>query len=187
MSDIQPTVEYRELPGFPGYRVGSDGSVWTARGRVGMGPGKGSRSVITDTWRRMKLRVNRTGRIVVMIRKGDQKKPLSLSVHRLVLLAFVGPCPAGMECCHNNGNPTDNRVCNLRWDTRASNYADRDRHGTTARGESHGSSKLTADIVRQARAEYAAGGVTLKQLATRYGVDTRAIHRAIRGNTWAHI
>ena len=35
-------------------------------------------------------------------------------VHRLVLEAFVGPNPPGLECCHNNGDPSDNRVENLR-------------------------------------------------------------------------
>lgn len=51
------------------------------------------------------------------------------SVHRLVLTAFVGPCPEGMECCHNNGVHSDNRLVNLRWDTRSANMNDRFRHG----------------------------------------------------------
>lgn len=50
-------------------------------------------------------------------------------VHRLVMLAFVGPCPDGMEVCHNNGDPTDNRLSNLRYDTRAENMLDIVRSG----------------------------------------------------------
>jgi hypothetical protein len=50
-------------------------------------------------------------------------------VHRLVLETFVGPCPDGMECCHNNGDPADNRLENLRWDTLSSNAYDRVEHG----------------------------------------------------------
>lgn len=50
-------------------------------------------------------------------------------VHRLVLEAFVGECPDGMECCHNNGNPLDNRVENLRWGTSSDNTQDIIRHG----------------------------------------------------------
>lgn len=45
-------------------------------------------------------------------------------VHVLVLETFVGPRPAGMEACHNNGICTDNRLSNLRWDTHAANEAD---------------------------------------------------------------
>lgn len=52
------------------------------------------------------------------------------SVHRLVMAAFVGPCPAGMEVCHNNGERTDNRLSNLRYDSHSENMYDRRRHGT---------------------------------------------------------
>lgn len=52
------------------------------------------------------------------------------AVHRLVLEAFVGPRPDGLECCHNDGDPTNNRVENLRWDTHASNITDTVNHGT---------------------------------------------------------
>ena len=42
-------------------------------------------------------------------------------VHRLVLEAFVGPCPEGKECDHINRKKADNRVVNLRWVTRSEN------------------------------------------------------------------
>lgn len=47
-----------------------------------------------------------------------------------MLTAFVGPCPDGMEGCHNDGDPHNNRLDNLRWDTRANNARDAIRHGT---------------------------------------------------------
>lgn len=50
-------------------------------------------------------------------------------VHTLVLEAFVGPCPKGMEACHNNGDKKDNRVKNLRWDTASNNMRDLVKHG----------------------------------------------------------
>ena len=50
-------------------------------------------------------------------------------IHRLVLEAFVGPCPEGMETCHNNGVRTDNRLENLRWDTSSANNDDIVKHG----------------------------------------------------------
>lgn len=51
-------------------------------------------------------------------------------VHRLVLKAFVGPPPAGLWGCHYDGNPGNNRLSNLRWDSPSSNVADAKRHGT---------------------------------------------------------
>lgn len=50
-------------------------------------------------------------------------------VHRLVLEAFVSPRPEGMEGCHYDGDPSNNAVGNLRWDTRTANAADMLRHG----------------------------------------------------------
>lgn len=50
-------------------------------------------------------------------------------VHRLVLITFVGPCPVGMEACHWNDNPADNRIENLRWASRRENNLDRVRNG----------------------------------------------------------
>lgn len=50
-------------------------------------------------------------------------------VHRLVLLSFLGPAPAGMEAIHRNGDPQDNHLDNLEWGTRARNVRDQVRHG----------------------------------------------------------
>lgn len=54
----------------------------------------------------------------------------SLLVQRLVLEAFIGPCPIGMEALHKNGNRKDNHLTNLRWGTRSENTLDSVRHGT---------------------------------------------------------
>lgn len=51
-------------------------------------------------------------------------------VHRLVLEAFVGPCPQGMVACHWNDVKADNRLENLRWDTQSANQYDKVRNGT---------------------------------------------------------
>src|SRR5699024_6464865 len=50
-------------------------------------------------------------------------------VHRLVLEAFVGPCPDGMEACHWDDDKTNNHVSNLRWATQSDNMHDRVRNG----------------------------------------------------------
>lgn len=52
------------------------------------------------------------------------------TVSRLVLNAFVGQCPDGLEACHNDGNPANNSLDNLRWGTRSSNTLDSVKHGT---------------------------------------------------------
>jgi hypothetical protein len=54
----------------------------------------------------------------------------TVTVHVLVLTAFVGSCPEGMEGCHEDGNGRHNAVFNLRWDTHSNNLLDTLRHGT---------------------------------------------------------
>jgi hypothetical protein len=54
----------------------------------------------------------------------------SARVHNLVLEAFIGPRPTGFVACHDDGDPHNNHVSNLRWDSYSSNNADLVRHGT---------------------------------------------------------
>lgn len=81
------------------------------------------------------------GRILRLALSGSYSKYLSVNlykagvqtttrVHRLVAAAFLGPCPDGMEVCHNDGNSVNNIISNLRYDTRANNCLDRRREGT---------------------------------------------------------
>lgn len=51
-------------------------------------------------------------------------------VHLVVLEAFVGPRPDGLEACHGPTGGFDNRLANLRWDTHSANMRDRTRDGT---------------------------------------------------------
>ena len=95
----------RQIKGYPGYWIHKDGWVYSEH--------KGG--FISQRWVSGYL-------AVTLWRKGQQNTKY---VHRLVLEAFVGPCPPGMEACHNNSNPADNRLSNLRWDTRQANHKDK--------------------------------------------------------------
>lgn len=53
----------------------------------------------------------------------------ALSVHVLVLEAFVGPRPVGLCGLHANDIPTDNRLSNLRWGSISENGYDAVRNG----------------------------------------------------------
>lgn len=72
--------------------------------------------------------INRHGYLGVVLRRPGVKK--SERVHRLVLTAHVGAPREGDEACHGNGNRQDNRLVNLRWDSRSANIRDNVRHGT---------------------------------------------------------
>ena len=102
--------------------------------------------------------------------------------HRIVLEAFVGQCPEGMECCHNDGNSFNNHVSNLRWDTHTSNIHDRIKHGTSNRGERCGTAKLTLEQVNAIRQD-----TRLQRLiAADYGIAESMISRIKNGKRWQH-
>ena len=68
------------------------------------------------------------GRLVVSLPVNNTARTHLVSV--LVAEAFLGPRPENMLVCHNNGDPTDNRVENLRYDTYSENMHDKKKHGT---------------------------------------------------------
>lgn len=51
-------------------------------------------------------------------------------IHHMVAEAFIGSRPDGAQICHNNGDPTDSRLENLRYDTPSGNNRDKRKHGT---------------------------------------------------------
>lgn len=121
---------------------------------------------------------------VTLSRPGPPRKLFPYMVHRLVLEAFVGPCPLKMECCHNDSNPANNALENLRWDTRSGNQMDR--HKTDAwqknRGEGNGRAKLKVSDVRAIRADERPNW----RIAAELGVSESTVARARRGNGWRY-
>ena len=119
-------IHYRMIPGYPGYLVGDDGTVWSCfKGRFGFSP----------KWRQLTGSISKALGYRMVFLKGEfhDSPTRMVHIHRLVLEAFVGPCPAKMEACHNDGVRLNNRLSNLRWDTRSANVKDAYRHGTKPR------------------------------------------------------
>jgi hypothetical protein len=128
--------EWLPIPGYEGiYEVSDYGRVRSVDRYVP--PGRGG-----TRWRFRRGQIRKPGHD----RKGYLFVPLYAAdpnakngkngwVHRLVLLAFVGPPPEeGMYALHNNGDHSDNRLCNLRWGTPSENIWDSVAHGTHFNG-----------------------------------------------------
>jgi hypothetical protein len=138
----------------------------------------------------LKTTPNRNGYPAVNLWAGGQGR--TLRVHKLVLTAFVGPCPPRLECCHGDGVPTNNHLSNLRWDTHSANAKDAIAHGTHVspplhQGEAQHCAKLTEADVIEIRQLYAAGRVSQHELGPRFGVDHSNISLIVRRKTWAHV
>lgn len=101
----------------------------------------------------------------------------------LFLHPFIGPRPQKYHGCHNDGNPENNRLENLRWDTCKGNHADKKKHGTWQVGERNGFHKLTDDVVREIKKRNASATV----LAAKFNASSGNIYRIWYCGGWPHI
>lgn len=172
-------VIYKDIPGFRGYRVGNDGSVWSLRTTHGH---------VSTTWRQLKPLSGRKGHYhrVFLRLNGRNGRRITWNIHRLVLEVFIGPCPAGMVCCHNDGNRTNNCLSNLRWDTPRNNSLDRRRHGTMLRGSRVGTARIN-EMVVEAVLDLLKAGWSDNRLGILFDVETSTIWRIRHGQSWIHV
>lgn len=103
-------------------------------------------------------------------------------------LAHGEPPFDNAEAAHSCGKGTEGCVNpnHLRWATPAENTADKDKHGTIARGEKSYGAKLTEEQVLAIRRRLAAGEVA-QRIAEEYGQRSSNITRIKKRQRWAHI
>lgn len=118
----------------------------------------------------------RSGHLAVNLRDGGHTK--RVSVHQLVMLAFIGPPPPGMEVCHRDNNPRNNRLENLRYDTHMNNMID------VAIAGNRGRQKLRVEDVLEIR-ERLGRGETGASLAREFQVTPAAISAIRQGRNFA--
>lgn len=165
---------WKPVKGYEGYEVSDKGSVRSYRwqGRI-----------IEDCHYLVRSLDTRGYEYVSLCLKG---KPKKFFVHRLVLEAFVGLRPEGYDCCHYDGNPLNNWLSNISWDTHAKNMRDRDRHGTHNKGSNHGMSKLNESIVREIKSDLEKGALTT-ELAKKHKISRSVISNIKNNKSWKHI
>lgn len=178
------TEEWRSLP-LGRYEVSSLGRVRNVWGR---------RAGLV-----LKARVNDAGYWRITLYNGQGYDTFAL--HRLVALAFHGPCPEGREVNHKDGDKSNNRADNLEYVTPLENHqhaaamglkASGDRHAwrlhpeLTPRGERAGMARLTEDSVRNIRMSHRAGQ-TIAALARAHMVSESAVRFIVQRKTWRHV
>ena len=110
-------------------------------------------------------------------------------IHSLVMEAFVGPRPKGMDINHKNGDKKDNRLENLEYCSRSQNMAHAVRAGLMPppplkRGTAQHLNRLTEDQVREIR-KWSSEGGGLAQIARHYDVGQSTVRNILKGNTWS--
>lgn len=171
---------WKNIPGYGGhYQASSDGRV-RVKDRIIMKVHSRSGNIESFFYKGKELRTTtfRYGHKMVSI--GVNGVKYTLHIGRLVLMAFRGLPPEGMECCHNNGDSGDNRLRNLRWDTHHNNNQDRKKHGRYASKEEHPMAKLSLADVKKIRRSRSTG----KKLAEKFDVGQSQISRIKKGKSW---
>jgi len=133
----------------------------------------------------LKPRPHRQGYVETKLSRNSQNKVVM--THRLVMLAFVGEPPKGMEVNHKNGIKNDNRLENLEYVTRSENMIHRrDVLGKGNEGENSPNAKLKDSDIPQIRL-LSKAGFTYTEIALRYGVHAVTISCVVRGKAWTHV
>lgn len=131
-----------------------------------------------QTGRVLRLGVHSKGyRSVVLSVAGVRR---SVLVHRLVLMAFVGPPQPGQETRHVDGDRANNALSNLAWGTNAENYADRVGHGTALHGDRNPRAKITSEQAQEIIARCQTGE-SQRSVAQAYGLSQPQVSRIITG------
>lgn len=178
--NIKKMEKWKDVPGYIGlYKASNYGKI------------KSSIKWRGNSARILKSMINLSGYLFVHLYKNNNQK--QYLVHRLVLEAFVGPCPVGMECCHNDGNPKNNFVGNLRWDNRSNNCLDKRKHGTVTnpiwldnRGSKHGRAKLNDNKIIEIRKLHLEGKSD-SEISKIYKVSKSCISHIVNNRKWKHV
>lgn len=173
-------VAIRHIPGWPGYAATSVGQVYTCRN-------SNDSSRYKTYWRLRSLPFTPAGYHAVALSLNGKIKRTTVS--RLVLMAFRGPPKPGQECCHNNGVRADDRLSNLRWDTKESNFSDKKLHGTDPVGERHPSARLKESDIKEIRERYVfrGGPNDARSIAADYGISRQHVNDIVNRKTWRHL
>ena len=159
--------EFRDIPGYEGYyQVSNHGRVKALARTVESI--NGQTQTLCEHLMKMTPHINDGYPQLALTRDGHSK---TYRVSRLVLLAFLGNPPPGYQACHEDGNPGNNRLDNLRWDTPKSNYADRERHSIFPDPTKPHNAKLSEEAVLAIRIDPRSHAIVARE----YGVTSEAI------------
>lgn len=184
---MRDDVEYKDIPEHEGYRVGTDGSVWSCwKKHYPKGEGrKGCQAYMSDEWHQLNPHPDYAGYLIVTLKKNGVR--VYRKVHQLVLEAFVGPAPKGMVGRHTpDPNPANNNLTNLKWGTPKQNSEDREKMGRTAKGEKVGG-KLDEETVRRIRYAHSELKASYEAISFLLQIAPTTVSQVVTRETYAYI
>ena len=171
VSTYQEKEEWGQAAGLSKYYISSWGRVMTTDGVM----------------LKMKRRTTLWDRATVDV-TFDSGIKTGRGIGQLVLLAFEGERPEGMEVCHKDGNPTNNYVGNLYYGTSEQNKQDSKVHGRHLRAQRKKTTCVLAhEQVAEIRRYFVENGRARgddTRLAKQYGVRREVIRDVRESKTW---
>lgn len=169
---IKINARIKPIEGFPDYFIYDDGRVFSTK----MGG------------RFLKPLNGGGGYLHVSLHNATGQK--TTKIHRLVAEHFVSGRGLDLEVCHNDSNKMNNRACNLRWDTRRGNHADKIENGSAPRNSvmnnNHHAQKLSPEDVLKIVNLLKETKLSQRAIGKRFGVDGQAISEVNGGRNWSH-
>ena len=159
----------KPIPGYADYFATEAGEVWSGKYRE---------------LRQLKTSKHKKGYRLLTLRKNNKSHTVTL--HSIVALTFIGPRPTGLDVCHENHDPSDNRVSNLYYGTRKHNCqmsAAVGHYGHHRKGVKPASAKLVDVQILEIRELYATGKYKQADLAKLFGVVQCRISQIVRSDT----
>jgi len=168
---------WKPIPGFPGYDVSDHGRVRSYHTKGGIGEGW---YISTQPRKVLKGGLNPQGyHIVDLLHESGRR--IMKTVSSMVMLAFVGERPDGMEICHANGYQSDDSLSNLRYDTPQNNLVDMFYYADHKPLVS-----FTDEIIRDIR-KVRSSGATYREIADKYNVTAERISKVCRRITYRDV
>jgi len=158
---------WKDIPEHKGYKASNMGRI---------------KSMLFGRVRVLKPRIKSNGYVTYNL--GGKSR--DLGAHRLVLMAFVGMPLKGIQACHNDNNPSNNKLDNLRWDTKSGNMSDKTKHGTH-RNASNAVAKLTESDIVDILKLGQSSNMTYDEIAFLYKVSQSTIGHIMIGKSWRHV
>ncbi|MGI2239331.1 NUMOD4 motif-containing HNH endonuclease [Staphylococcus cohnii] len=160
---------WKDIPGYEGlYQVSDLGRVRSLDRWVTYKNGK---QYFYEGGLRKPTRGTR-GRLVIKLSKDNKGK--TFYIHSLVAMTFIGDKPEGYVVAHKDGDPDNNRLDNIRFDTQSQNIID-----VYRQGKKHGEGKLSLDNVLEIRMLYKTGEYTQMGLGKMFGVSHTTIRKIV--------
>lgn len=185
MIENESPEEWRMIDFNPAYEISSLGRVryWKHEGVLY----RGQQPVFVPSF--VKPSVSNKGYERTSIPSNGKMK--SMTIHRLVALAFI-PNPLNKsQVNHKNRMKKDNRADNLEWMTARENVdhaiALNGGKGFGPSGEKSGASKLKEEDVRFIRQSYQDKTMSAVELSIKFGITRRAVTKVTSRKSWDRV